>query len=117
MNRNSEQIRPDLSLDIAQDQVLSPKQQQETMIRFLGEEHCKVQDIAGKRVFIYTSSGKKHILLHRAVSYLGNPHPIFKKRVQLPHWYKEFCEEIKKDKLPYEVHFIGVYHYSGVVVL
>ena len=116
MNQNSEQIRPDLSLDIAQDQVLTPKQQQEAMIRFLGEEHCKVQDVLGHRVFIYSTARKKYILLHRAVSYLGNPHPTFKKRVQLPHWYKEFCEDIKKKNLLYDVRFIGVYHYKGVVV-
>ena len=65
---------------------------------------------------VYTTARKKYILLHRAVSYLGNPHPAFKKRVQLPHWYKELCEDVKKNKLPYDVHFIGVYHYKGVVV-
>ena len=43
MNKDSEQIRPDLSLEVAQDQVLTPKQQQDALIRFLGKEHCKVQ--------------------------------------------------------------------------
>ena len=116
MNMNSEQVRPDLSLDMAQDQVLSPKQQQEAMIRFLGDKHCKIQEVAGKRVFTYFVNGKTYILLHRAVSYLGNPHPTFKKRVQLPHWYKEFCENIKKNNLEYDVRFIGVYHYEGLVI-
>ena len=77
-NIDSEQIRPDLSLDIAQDQVLTPKQQQEVMMRFLGEEHCNIQEIAGKKVFTYSANGKTYILLHRAVSYLGNPHPTLK---------------------------------------
>ncbi len=116
MNKDSEQIRPDLSLEVAQDQTLTPKQQQDALIRFLGKEHCKVQEIAGKRVFSYINNGKKYILLHRAVSYLGNPHSIFKKRVQLPHWYKEYCEEIREKKLPYDVRFIGVYHYKGLIV-
>lgn len=116
MNQDSEQIRPDLSLDIAQDQVLTPKQQQDAIIRFLGKEHCQVQELIGHRVLTYTNGRKNYIFLHRAVSYLGNPHPIFKKRVQLPHWYKEFCEGIKKNKLPYDVRFIGVYHYKGVIV-
>lgn len=116
MNQDSEQIRPDLSLDIASDQVLTPKQQQEAMIRFLGENNCNTQKIAGKRVFTYSHAGKNFILLHKAVSYLGNPHPIFKKRVQLPHWYKQFCEMIAKNNLPYDVRFVGVYHYKGVVV-
>lgn len=116
MNQNSEQIRPDLSLDIAQDQVLTPKQQQQALMCFLGEEHCKVQDILGHRVFTYSNAERRYVLLHRAVSYLGNPHPTFKKRIQLPHWYKEFCESIKNNKLPYDVRFIGVYHYNGVIV-
>lgn len=116
MNQDSEQIRPDLSLDIAPDQVLTPKQQQEAMVRFLGEKNCNIQVIAGKRVFTYSHDRKNFILLHKAVSYLGNPHPVFKKRVQLPHWYKEFCETIVKNKLPYDVRFVGVYHYKGVVV-
>ncbi|MDY6394420.1 MAG: hypothetical protein SPL07_06315, partial [Bacteroidales bacterium] len=115
-NIDSEQIRPDLSLDVAQDQVLSPKQQQEAMVSFLGEKHCKMQEIAGKRVFTYSANGKTYILLHRAVSYLGNPHPIFKKRVQLPHWYKEYCEDITKRCLNYDVRFIGVYNYKGVII-
>lgn len=115
-NIDSEQIRPDLSLDVAQDQVLLPKQQQEAMIRFLGEKHCKMQEIAGKRVLTYSANGKTYILLHRAVSYLGNPHPTFKKRVQLPHWYKEYCEELNARHLNYDVRFIGVYHYKGVIV-
>lgn len=116
MNNDSEQIRPDLSLDIAQDQVLTPKQQTEALIRFLGEKNCKVQEILGHRVFVYATAQKKYILLHRAVSYLGNPHPKFKKRVQLPHWYKEYYAEIKRKKLPYDVRFIGVYHYKGLIV-
>lgn len=116
MNSPSEQIRPDLSLEIAMDQVLTSKQQQDAMMHFLGKEHCKVQVIAGKRVFTYTNFGKKYIFLHRAVSYLGNPHPIFKKRVQLPYWFKEFCEEIEKNKLSFEVKFIGIYHYKNVIV-
>lgn len=116
MNQNSEQIRPDLSLDVAQDQVLTPKQQQDAIIRFLGAENCRVQVIVGHRILTYSKEGKNYILLHRAVSYLGNPHPIFKKRVQLPHWYKEFCDDIKKNNLSYDVRFIGVYHYMGVIV-
>lgn len=115
-NRDSEQIRPDLSLDLAQDEVLTPKKQREALTRFLGEDNCKVQDILGRRVFVYRKGKKQYILLHRAVHYLGNPHPTFKKRVQLPSWYKDFCIEASKNKLPYDIRFIGVYHYHGVVV-
>ena len=90
MNSPSEQIRPDLSLDITYDQVLTPKEQCEQLAYFLGEENCSVIELYGKKVFLYRNGNKKIILLHRAISYLGNPHPTFKKRVQLPSWYKEF---------------------------
>lgn len=116
MNRDSEQIRPDLSLDVAQDEVLTAKQQKDTLARFWGKDNCKVQNLLGKQVFTYSKGSKHYILLHRAVSYLGNPHPIFKKRVQLPNWYKEYCTSVKKQKLPYDIRFIGIYHYKGGIV-
>lgn len=117
-NLASEQIRPDLSMEIAPDQVLTPKQQEEILKKYLGSEYCKIQDILGKKVLVYTNNQKHHILLHRAISYLGGSgqHPIFKKRVQLPYWFKEFCLEIERQKLPYDVHFMGVYHYNGLIV-
>ena len=118
MNLNSEQIRPDLSLEVRPDQTLSPKQQQEKMKEFLGTEHCSMETILGKRVFVYRTEGKQFILLNRAVSYLGGngQHPIFKKRVQLPEWFKDFCLEVARQGLSYDVRFIGVYHYEGAVV-
>lgn len=118
MNLYSEQIRPDLSLDIAPDQILKPKEQQDVLRDFLGEENCEIKEILKRKVFVYIHQGKKYVLLHRAVSYLGGngQHPIFKKRIQLPSWYKDFCLEIKRKKLSYDVRFIGVYHYDGAVV-
>ena len=91
MNLNSEQIRPDLSLEEAPDQVLTTKQQQECLEHFLGEKNCSVQNLLGHRVFVYSNKGNNFVLLHRAVTYLGGngQHPIYKKRVQLPLWYKE----------------------------
>ena len=110
-NLNSEQLRPDLGLEVAPDQVLSPKEQEAALVRFLGSEHCARVDVLGRKVFLYTNAGKQYVLLHRAVSYLGGSgqHPIFKKRVQLPAWYKEFCVSAKSHKLPYDIRFMGIY--------
>jgi len=118
MNLNSEQIRPDLSLEVRPDQPLTQVQQREKLMSFLGREHCSIQDICGRRVFVYENEGKRFILLHRAVSYLGGTgqHPIFKKRIQLPLWFKDLCAEVEKQGLAYDVRFIGVYHYEGMVV-
>lgn len=81
----SEQIRSDFGLEIADDQVLrTQKQQQKALVYYLGEEKCSTETILGKKVFVYKTNNKKYILLHKAILYLGNPHPIFKKRIQMP---------------------------------
>ncbi len=118
MNLKSEQIGPDLNKELAFDQVLSAKEQQEKLVYFLGKENCSTIELYGKKVFLYKDGRKKYILLHKAVSYLGGngQHPVFKKRVQLPSWFKDFCNAVKKDKLSYDVRFIGVYHYKGGVI-
>lgn len=117
-NLASEQIRADLSLEVAPDQVLSSLKQRGALIRFLGRENCEIQDILGHKVLVYKKNDINFILLHKAVSYLGGngQHPIYKKRIQLSSWYKDFCLEIEKENLPYDVRFIGVYHYDGAIV-
>ena len=77
-----------------------------------------MQNLLGHRVFVYSNKGKNFVLLHRAVTYLGGngQHPIYKKRVQLPSWYKEFCIETQEQQLVFDIRFIGIYHYKGVIV-
>ena len=115
-NRQSEQITSNHMLEIADDQVLSVQGQYEALKYYLGEENCSIQNICGRKVFVYSKCDKQYVLLCRSVSYLGNPHPIFKKRVQLPSWYEVFCNEIEKQELLYDVRFLGVYHYKGNIV-
>ena len=115
-NVPSEQINTELSLEVAMDQVLKAKEQEAALAHFLGEDKCSVQNICGRKVFVYENDGKEFILLHKAITYLGNPHPIFKKRIQLPTWMQEFCENVKAQGLDYDVRLIGVYHYMNGVV-
>ncbi len=115
-NQPSEQIRSDFGLEIADDQVLSPQKQRDALTYYLGEEQCSIETIFEKKVFVYQQNGKKYILLHKAISYLGNPHPIFKKRIQMPSWWQEFCIEASKAKLDYDIRFVGVYHYQKNII-
>ena len=115
-NQPSEQIRSDFGLEIADDQVLSPKKQRDALTYYLGEEQCSIETIFEKKVFVYQQNGKKYILLHKAISYLGNPHPIFKKRIQMPSWWQEFCNEAKNTHLDYDIRFVGVYHFQKNVI-
>ena len=116
-NQPSEQIRADFGLEVADDQVLrTTKQQEKALVHYLGEKSCSVETILGSKVFVYRKNGKKYILLHKAISYLGNPHPIFKKRIQMPGSWQEFCEKAKAANLDYDIRFIGIYHYQNNVI-
>ena len=116
-NQPSEQIRSDFGLEIAQDQVLrSSKQQREALIHYLGENNCAVEEILGRKLFIYKTNEKKYIILHKAISYLGNPHPIFKKRIQMPRSWQEFCNEAATANIDYDIRFVGIYHYQNNVI-
>lgn len=118
MNLKSEQIISNLSVIIDFDDVLTKSQKFAFLVNLL-KPNCYETKILNKRVLVYhTHDKKKIILLVASVTYLGGngQHPIFKKRIQLPKWYKEFSlnEEIKHN---YEVKFIGLYHYKSNYVV
>lgn len=48
------------------------------------------------------------------VSYLGNPHPDFKKRVQLGKTFKDKCDYFKNRGIPMII--LGIYHYGNNLV-
>ncbi|MGM9767352.1 MAG: hypothetical protein ACI3Z0_02660 [Candidatus Cryptobacteroides sp.] len=112
MNVDSEQIALDKSLVIAQDQPLSRGELQSCIADVLGEQ-CKIVDLGrGKWIARHEYGGKVCHLLLRVCTYLGNPHPIFKKRVQFPLWFNEYVDDIKKSESSIDVRYIGVYHYG-----
>lgn len=60
-------------------------------------------------------NGKDYCIFYKNVSYLGNPHPIFKKRIQLPLDFKKVYEENKSKNI--ETLLIGVYKYRDNILL
>ncbi len=116
MNANSEQIQFDTSITIAQDQPLTQTGIYAALSNWLGQENVYKQEILDKRVIVYSHNNNKIILLTKCITYLGNPHPIFKKRIQLPEWYQDFCNAINYNHLEYDVRFLGVYHYNGNII-
>ena len=113
MNRDSEQITLDKNLVIAQDQPLSDLQLRKSLVNILGMENCRIITIPPrKKVLEYNKDGKTIHFLIRSCTYLGNPHPIFKKRVQLPLWFNEYTNNVHKNNPNIDVRYIGVYHYA-----
>lgn len=116
MNADSEQIRFDTSIVKDQDQPLRPNEIYGLLCRWLGAENVSKCEILGRKVIVYNNNEKKIILLTKCITYLGNPHPIFKKRIQLPSWYQDLCEDVKRKNLNYDVRFIGIYHYEENII-
>lgn len=109
MNVDSEQITLDKNLVIAQDQPYSEKQLRDCLIEILGAEKCKEITVPPrKKVVEYHENGKTIQFLVKACTYLGNPHPIFKKRVQLPLWFNEYVN----NNPSVDIRYIGIYHYG-----
>lgn len=113
MNVDSEQITLDKSLVVAQDQPLSDKQLQTCLIHVLGKNKCRVLTVPPRKWVLEYADGEKtcHLLV-RTCTYLGNPHPIFKKRVQLPLWFNKYALEKNQQDPRIDVRYIGVYHYG-----
>ena len=115
MNVDSEQITLDKSLVVAQDQPLSDRQLQECLFNTLGKGRCKILKVPSRKWALeFVDNGKVYHLLVRSCTYLGNPHPIFKKRVQLPLWFNEYVRNIHAENPNIDVRYIGVYHYGDV---
>jgi len=116
MNNDNEQLSADLSLHLAQDEPVRGRCMDDAVIRCIGADICGIDIVLGKRVLAVHIENQKIILLTKAVTYLGNPHPLFKKRVQLPTWYKEFANDLAAHELNYSICLLGVYHYQGNIV-
>ena len=114
MNVDSEQITLDTNIIIAQDQPLSDKQLKECLINVLGEDKCRIITVPQRKwVLEFTNGEKVYHLLVRACTYLGNPHPLFKKRVQLPLWFNDYTHAVREQNPMIDIRYIGVYHYGN----
>ncbi len=114
----SEQLKSDLSLVVDYDVKLNKSTMRDILIETLGEENCREIKVDKKKVLEYTTAtGKKEILLFKQISYLGGngQHPIFKKRIQIPEWFRDIYNHFKDDN-NVEVRFIGIYSYAENVI-
>ncbi len=118
MNLKSEQLKSDLSLVVDYDEKLNRKTMLDILYETLGKENCKEIKVNSKKVLEYTTiTGSREVLLFKQISYLGGngQHPIFKKRIQIPSWFRDVYEYFKDDEKT-NVRFIGVYSYAGNVI-
>lgn len=73
---------------------------------------CNVEIIDNKIYGKYRE--KKYCIYYKNISYLGIPHPLHKKRIQIPLSFNELCQENKRRGI--ETLLIGVYSYKDNLI-
>ncbi|UUD35752.1 hypothetical protein NPA07_02655 [Mycoplasmopsis caviae] len=109
-----EQLLPNNQIEYAYDTCLTKKETKNILQDIFGSS-LSTEKIEGKDVFICSGLDKKVILLTSQISYLGNPHPIYKKRVQLKKWFLDIFNYASKFD-NFDVKFIGIYRYRDNVL-
>ncbi|GHU34208.1 hypothetical protein FACS1894166_11310 [Bacilli bacterium] len=84
MNQPSEQLLTNQTKTLALDTPLSTKEIFTKTFKILGESNCRIEKLDNHSFLIYKDiHNVDQILLMASVTYLGNPHPKYKKRRQL----------------------------------
>ncbi len=110
--KKSEQITPTLSIVYDYDQKLTKISEFESAFKeALG--NIEVIKHNNNRIYKYTHNNHDTYFLTGAITWLSNPHPLFKKRLQLKKWYRDVYEEYNF-KENSDVRIVGIYRYDGM---
>lgn len=110
--KKSEQITPSLSLVYDYDQKLTKASEFESAFEdALG--NIEVVKYDNHRIYKYTNNDYDTYFLTGAITWLSNPHPLFKKRLQLKKWYRDVYDEYNFRENS-TVRIVGVYRYDGM---
>lgn len=113
--KKSEQISPDMSIVYDYDQPFTKRKDFLQAFSEALQVDCKCLMYENKTVYYYEHDGICEYFLTGAITWLSGPHPLFKKRLQLKKWYKDFYNEYK-GKPNTNIRLIGIYHYDNLVV-
>lgn len=113
-NVESEQITLEGDLVYEHDVRLTRKETKQIYNSIFGDSYSELE-ICGKKTDIVINGNKKYILLTSQISYLGNPHPTYKKRVQLKSWFKDVYDLLNSDPNT-DIRLIGIYRYQEQII-
>lgn len=107
-NEMVEQITENGAIVYDYGEILSPTELNEILSKYF---YC---DSFGAGFAYATYNGIRYCLCYKNISYLGNPHPSFKKRIQIPEWFVDKYNENLCRNIP--TFFVGVYKYKENLV-
>ncbi len=113
-SKKSEQITQSLSIVHDFDDKMTTR---EEFVSAFEEALGEVEVVKYKNTRIcpikYTHNNKDTYFLTGAITWLNKPHPLFKKRLQLKDWYRDFYEEYMQ-KENTDIRIVGVYRYDNM---
>lgn len=104
-----QQLNSKAKLVLDYDTKLSEQDKAGMILRCLPGAEIKKGRFA-RKVIVFNNK----VILFKQITYLGNPHPEYKKRIQIPETWVD--EHNYWTSSGYEVYFIGIYAYSGNVL-
>lgn len=112
--KKTEQLTSNMSIIKDFDQPLTKADDILKLLNSILDDNCSIVKFQNsKNVFLYENGTQKEYFIIASVTYLGHPHPHFKKRMQLKEWYKDFYEEYK-NKENSNIRILGLYHYDSM---
>lgn len=97
------------------DHKLKPSEINKLFLDLLEPNDSMIKIFNGQKKYItFQSNGKTKIILFRNITYMGNPHPSDKKRIQIPTWFQDLYFKLRP--LHDEVILIGVYTYDDNII-
>ena len=114
-NVKCEQISASLQMVMDYDLPITLKSEYLRVFRKALGPGVEVIKYKKNNVYVYKNNNITNYFLAASITYLGNPHPLFKKRMQLKKWYKEFYNEYK-EKENVNINVVGVYHYDDMEI-
>lgn len=108
ITKKVEQVNLDGDVVIDYGEVLLPKEIEDIIIKFFPDTEKKRKNL------YFKYNNKNYGIYCKNISYLGNPHPIFKKRIQISEEFKNIYLENKEEGI--ETIIIGIYKYNDNIV-
>lgn len=107
----SEQILKNGEITLAEDIKVNISTLLNTLKEKLGTK-IDIETVCEHKVIVFNSNNYKLILLAATITYLGRPHPLYKKRMQLKSWYNDVFDFVKIHD-NYSFILVGYYFYDN----
>ena len=102
-----EQVNKDGNIVNDYGEILSPAELRQVLSTYF---NCSFTNDAAYGVY----QGIKYCICYKNISYLGIPHPEYKKRIQIPQGFVETYYKNQQNNIP--TFFIGVYKYADNII-